>query len=113
MYKISKINSEYDNPKFVDLKSGYWYYNYNITNKEVDGKTIYTFSQLRIKGLPNLQKCREAVLGAFKDEQGNNLQDLFLTEGANDQINDIINTVVHGNRLEGNQYTNGNLNKEI
>lgn len=90
MYKISKINSEYDNPKFVDLKSGYWYYNYNITNKEVDGKTIYTFSQLRIKGLPNLQKCREAVLGAFKDEQGNNLQDLFLTEGANDQINDII-----------------------
>ena len=90
MYKISKINSEYDNPKFVYLKSGYWYYNYNITNKEVDGKTIYTFSQLRIKGLPNLQKCREAVLGAFKDEQGNNLQDLFLTEGANDQINDII-----------------------
>lgn len=90
MYKISKINSEYNNPKFVDLKSGYWYYNYNITNKEVDGKTIYTFSQLRIKGLPNLQKCREAVLGAFKDEQGNNLQDLFLTEGANDQINDII-----------------------
>ena len=90
MYKISKINSEYNNPKFVDLKSGYWYYNYNITNKEVDGNTIYTFSQLRIKGLPNLQKCREAVLGAFKDEQGNNLQDLFLTEGANDQINDII-----------------------
>ena len=30
-----------------------------------------------------------------------------------EEINDIINTVVHGNRLEGNQYTNGNLNKEI
>lgn len=93
MYKINKIKSEYNNPKFVDLKSGYWYYNYNITSKEVDGKTIQTFSQLRIKGKPNLQKCKEIVLGAFKDENGNNLQDLLLTEGPNDQINDIITNI--------------------
>ena len=36
MYKISKINSEYDNPKFVDLKSGYWYYNYNIWQTDLE-----------------------------------------------------------------------------
>ena len=93
MYKITKIKSEYNNPKFVDLKSGYWYYNYNIISKEVDGKTVQTFSQLRIKGKPNLQKCREVVLGAFKDENGNSLQDLLLTEGPNDQINDIITNI--------------------
>ena len=29
------------------------------------------------------------------------------------QINDIIQTVKQGNRLEGNKYTNGNLNRAI
>jgi len=30
-----------------------------------------------------------------------------------DEINKVINTVSKGNRLEGNMYTNGNLNREI
>ena len=30
-----------------------------------------------------------------------------------DQINNIVNTVISGNKLEGNQYTNGNLKREI
>ena len=30
-----------------------------------------------------------------------------------DEINEVINTVSKGNRLEGNMYTNGNLNREI
>ncbi len=30
-----------------------------------------------------------------------------------DEINDIIKTVVSGNRLQGNCYTNGNLNRDI
>lgn len=30
-----------------------------------------------------------------------------------DEINDIINVVLEGNRLEGKDYTNGNLNREI
>ncbi len=29
------------------------------------------------------------------------------------EINDIIKTVLTGKKLEGNQYTNGNFNKEI
>ena len=29
------------------------------------------------------------------------------------KINDIIKTVLTGKKLEGNQYTNGNFNKEI
>ena len=30
-----------------------------------------------------------------------------------DEINKIINTIKSGNRLEGIEYTNGNLNREI
>ena len=30
-----------------------------------------------------------------------------------DEINTIINTVKYGNRFEGKEYTNGNLNTEI
>lgn len=30
-----------------------------------------------------------------------------------DEINDIVNVVLEGNRLEGKDYTNGNLNREI
>ena len=30
-----------------------------------------------------------------------------------DEINHIINVIKSGNRLEGTEYTNGNLNREI
>ena len=30
-----------------------------------------------------------------------------------DQINSIVQKVLNGNRLEGTNYTNGNLNREI
>ena len=30
-----------------------------------------------------------------------------------DEINSIINVIKSGNRLEGIEYTNGNLNREI
>ena len=39
-------------------------------------------------------------------------QEYFLDENI-DEINKVINTVSKGNRLEGNMYTNGNLNREI
>ena len=30
-----------------------------------------------------------------------------------EEINDIVNTVKKGERLEGKEFTNGNLNREI
>lgn len=30
-----------------------------------------------------------------------------------DEINEIVSTIIHGNRLEGKQYTNGNFHREI
>ena len=30
-----------------------------------------------------------------------------------DNINNIVNTILSGGRLEGKDYTNGNLNREI
>ena len=48
------------------LGNGYWYYNYNITQTEVEGEfgkeTRYIFNQIRVMGKPEYKKCVELVL---------------------------------------------------
>lgn len=98
MFKASKIESTIKPASFESLNNGVWYYNYDIVSKTVETtsmegetteETKYYYVQVRISGEPTLSKCYEAILKAYKDENNTSLYDSLLTEGTNDQIEDI------------------------
>lgn len=57
-------------PNIIEnLGNGYWYYNYNIQETEVEGEngpeTRYTFTQIRVAGKPEYKKCVELILRQY------------------------------------------------
>lgn len=107
MFTANKIESTIEPKSFVSLNNGIWYYNYDIEEKIVKvtsmrkeeteetqetqetEETRYSYVQVRISGEPTLSKCFEAILKAYKDEHNTSLYDILLSEGTNDQIEDI------------------------
>ena len=101
MFTATKIESTIEPKSFVSLNNGIWYYNYDIEEKvvkvpsmrgeeiEETQETRYSYVQVRISGEPTLSKCFEAILKAYKDEHNTSLYDILLSEGTNDQIEDI------------------------
>ena len=107
MFTVTKIESTIKPEKFESLNNGIWYYNYDIESKTVTvqqlkeiedseepvyeekEETRYSYVQVRISGEPTLSKCFEAILKAYKDEHNTSLYDVLLSEGTNDQIEDI------------------------
>ena len=101
MFTATKIESTIEPKSFKPLNNGIWYYNYDIEEKvvkvhsmrkdeiEETEKTRYSYVQVRISGEPTLSKCFEAILKAYKDESNSSLYDVLLSEGTNDQIEDI------------------------
>ena len=101
MFTATKIESTIEPKSFVSLNNGIWYYNYDIEEKvvkvhsmrkeetEETQETRYSYVQVRISGEPTLSKCFEAILKAYKDEHNTSLYDVLLSEGTNDQIEDI------------------------
>ena len=91
MFTATKIESTIRPKKFESLNNGIWYYNYDIVEKTVTVRDIndeeereeqrYEFVQVRINGNPTLAKCTEAILKAYKDENGTNLYDASLING--------------------------------
>ena len=104
MFTANKIESTIEPKSFESLNNGIWYYNYDVEEKvvkvtsimreeteetqEID-ETRYSYVQVRISGEPTLSKCFEAILKAYKDEHNTSLYDVLLSEGTNDQIEDI------------------------
>ena len=101
MFTTTKIESTIEPKSFKPLNNGIWYYNYDIEEKivkvhsmrkdeiEETEKTRYSYVQVRISGQPTLSKCFEAIVKAYKDEHNTSLYDVLLSEGTNDQIEDI------------------------
>lgn len=101
MFTATKIESTIEPKSFESLNNGIWYYNYDIEEKvvkvhsmrkdeiEETQETRYSYVQVRISGEPTLSKCFEAILKAYKDEHNTSLYDVLLSEGTNDQIEDI------------------------
>ena len=101
MFTATKIESTIKPRSFESLNNGIWYYNYDIEEKvvkvhsmrkdeiEETEETRYSYVQVRISGEPTLSKCFEAILKAYKDEHNTSLYDVLLSEGTNDQIEDI------------------------
>lgn len=107
MFTVTKIESTIKPEKFESLNNGIWYYNYDIESKTVTvqqlkeiedseepvyeekEETRYSYVQVRISGEPTLSKCFEAILKAYKDEHNTSLYNVLLSEGTNDQIEDI------------------------
>lgn len=85
MFTATKIKSTIKPAKFESLNNGIWYYNYDIVEKTVMTRDIitgeekeekrYEYVQVRINGRPTLDKCYEAILKAFKNEEGTSLYD--------------------------------------
>lgn len=85
MFEATKIKSTIKPAKFESLNNGIWYYNYDIVEKTVMTRDMitdeekeekrYEYVQVRINGRPTFEKCYEAILKAFKNEEGTSLYD--------------------------------------
>ena len=98
MFTATKIESTMKHESFESLNNGIWYYNYDVEEKvvkvpSIDGEEIeetrYSYVQVRISGEPTLSKCFEAILREYRDENNTSLYGVLLSEGINDQIEDI------------------------
>lgn len=76
MLKPNRIETEIIPEVFENLKSGYWYYNYDIQSKVVQisesgdneesvDKKLYSFIQVRIYGKPTYEKCVKAIIKQY------------------------------------------------
>ena len=100
MFTATKIESTIKPESFESLNNGIWYYNYDVEEKVVKvpsmdeetkeiEETRYSYVQVRISGKPTLSKCFEAILREYRDENNTSLYGVLLSEGINDQIEDI------------------------
>ena len=101
MFTATKIESTIEPKSFESLNNGIWYYNYDVEKKvvkvspmrgdkiEETEETRYSYVQVRISGKPTLSKCFEAILREYRDENNTSLYGVLLSEGINDQIEDI------------------------
>lgn len=84
MIGIKKVNCVKNPGKFQDLGNGVQYYNFNFKISSTTENTpegpkdidLYEYSQVRIQGRPTIEKCYNAVLKSYFNEQGNSLYDL-------------------------------------
>ena len=98
MFKISKIDCTVKPSKFENLNNGVWYYNFDVTSetrKDMEDKEVivYKYSQVRIQGIPNLEKCYEAVLKSYTDENGNTLYSATSDSNVAELLEDLYEMV--------------------
>lgn len=98
MFKTSKIDCTVKPAKFENLNNGVWYYNFDITSEtrnDMEDKEVivYKYSQVRIQGIPNLEKCYEAVLKSYTDENGNTLYSATSDSNVADLLEDLYEMV--------------------
>ena len=105
MYNPIRISSKTKPKKFVDLRSGNWYYNYDIKSQTItippteEGQpdreeTIYSFVQIKMYGKPTLYKCIKAVLKKYKNKDGISMYEassLGLEQGS--EYEDVIHHI--------------------
>lgn len=105
MYNPIRISSKTKPKKFVDLRSGNWYYNYDIKSQTItipsteEGQpdreeTIYSFVQIKMYGKPTLYKCIKAVLKKYKNKDGISMYEassLGLEQGS--EYEDVIHRI--------------------
>ena len=99
MFTPYKIISDIKPKMLSYLENDFWNYNYDITEKTVSNidtetneqieETVYEYVQVRIFGIPTFNKCCEAILKKYKNEEGVTLYDIWNTE-TNEQIDNII-----------------------
>lgn len=97
MLEPNRISSNIKPEVTVNLDSGYWYYNYDITEiawgntaimneKDEDvvreDESTYSFVQVRVKGKPEYKKCVELVIREYLTQS----QEFDLINSANKDI---------------------------
>lgn len=65
MKELIKVNFEDKPPKFINLGTGYWYYNYNIQQEDEQ----YSCYQIRLNKKPNYKECVKQVIRLYLSQE--------------------------------------------
>lgn len=92
MLEPRRITSENKPSITINLGTGYWYYNYDITSTTVEvpniednstvEKTVYSYIQVRVPAIPTYKKCVELVIREYLTQS----QEFDLINSANKAI---------------------------
>lgn len=103
MFEIRKINCTIKPEKFESLNNGIWYYNFNIDSEVVTTSSIgeddfkeitrYKYSQVRVIGLPTVNKCYEAVLKAYVDKDNTTLFDALNSPMKTSELEELADSL--------------------
>lgn len=104
MFKINKVSCIIKPEKFQDLDNGIWYYNSDIESETVieslkgNGKdlkeiTRYKYAQVRITGKPTINKCYEALLQAYTNEEGTSLMSVMSSPAKTEEAEQLAESL--------------------
>ena len=96
MFKIYKIDCTIEPKKFESLNNGVWYYNFDIDSEVITEPimgdeenlreiTRYKYGQVRVLGEPTINKCYEAMLKSYLNEDGTSLWSIVNSPAKTDE----------------------------
>lgn len=96
MFKTNKIDCTIEPKKFESLNNGVWYYNFDIDSEVITEPimgdeensreiTRYKYAQVRILGEPTINKCYEAMLKSYLNEDGTSLWSIVNSPAKTDE----------------------------
>lgn len=96
MFKIYKIDCTIEPKKFEPLNNGVWYYNFDIDSEVITEPimgdeenlreiTRYKYGQVRVLGEPTINKCYEAMLKSYLNEDGTSLWSIVNSPAKTDE----------------------------
>lgn len=96
MFKTNKIDCIIEPKKFESLNNGVWYYNFDIDSEVITEPimgdeenlreiTRYKYGQVRVLGEPTINKCYEAMLKSYLNEDGTSLWSIVNSPAKTDE----------------------------
>lgn len=96
MFKTNKIDCTIEPKKFESLNNGVWYYNFDIDSEVITEPimgdeenlreiTRYKYGQVRVLGEPTINKCYEAMLKSYLNEDGTSLWSIVNSPAKTDE----------------------------
>ena len=97
MFKTNKIDCTIEPKKFESLNNGVWYYNFDIDSEVITEPimgdeenlreiTRYKYGQVRVLGEPTINKCYEAMLKSYLNEDGTSLWSIVNSPAKTDEV---------------------------
>ncbi len=110
MFKTNKIDCTIEPKKFESLNNGIWYYNFDIESEiisepimgEESSKEItrYKYSQVRITGEPTVDKCYQALLRAYVNEEGTSLMNVLASPAKSIEDEQVASSIYESIQID-------------